>query len=215
MRDSASARQLPKCRPFARKVASRWQRRFFSCCQNRRKPFGIKSAPVRIRTSNLLIRSQMLYPVELRAQNLAFTYENTLQLQQQRVVLSREIPSHNFRRFHTDCDLKDRRLTFSGSWSQNLPRPAPAARRALLYSFLTAVKLPERRPGGALFPADMRYGEGIGDVSKPPCAGRIVPSKMLMTSEQCAEQGATMTPAKRPSRRSSGTSGLKTARLSD
>ena len=26
-----------------------------------------KSAPVKIRTSNLLIRSQMLYPVELRA----------------------------------------------------------------------------------------------------------------------------------------------------
>ena len=54
----------------------------------------------------------MLYPVELRAQNLAFTYENVLQLQQQRVVLSREIPSHNFGRLHTDCDLKDRRLTF-------------------------------------------------------------------------------------------------------
>jgi hypothetical protein len=28
-----------------------------------------KSAPERIRTTNLLIRSQMLYPVELRAQN--------------------------------------------------------------------------------------------------------------------------------------------------
>ena len=31
---------------------------------------GGESAPVKIRTSNLLIRSQMLYPVELRAQNL-------------------------------------------------------------------------------------------------------------------------------------------------
>jgi hypothetical protein len=29
-------------------------------------------APVKIRTSNLLIRSQMLYPVELRAQNPIF-----------------------------------------------------------------------------------------------------------------------------------------------
>ena len=33
-------------------------------------------APVGIRTSNLLIRSQMLYPVELRAQISVFTYEN-------------------------------------------------------------------------------------------------------------------------------------------
>ena len=31
------------------------------------KPLKKKRAPVRIRTSNLLIRSQMLYPVELRA----------------------------------------------------------------------------------------------------------------------------------------------------
>jgi hypothetical protein len=65
--------------------------------------------------------------------------------------------------------------------------------KALLYSFLTGAKLPERRPGGALSTADMRYGEGTGDLSKPPCADRIVPSKMLVTSEQCAEQGATMT----------------------
>ena len=76
-----------------------------------RKSLAIKSAPVKIRTSNLLIRSQMLYPVELRAQNLAITYKNTIRLQQQRVVLSGEIPSHNFRRFHTDSELKDRRLT--------------------------------------------------------------------------------------------------------
>ena len=77
-----------------------------------------------------------------------------------------------------------------------LPRPRPrAARRALLHSFLTGVKLPERRPGGAMSIADMRYGEGTGDVSKPPCAGRIVRSKMLMTSEQRAEPGAPMTPA--------------------
>ena len=33
-------------------------------------------APVGIRTSNLLIRSQMLYPVELRAPKTVFTYEN-------------------------------------------------------------------------------------------------------------------------------------------
>ena len=54
----------------------------------------------------------MLYPVELRAQKPAFTYESTLQLQQQRVVLSREIPLHNFGRLHTDSDLQDRRLMF-------------------------------------------------------------------------------------------------------
>jgi hypothetical protein len=36
----------------------------------RRNPFPRKSAPVRIRTSNLLIRSQMLYPVELRVLRL-------------------------------------------------------------------------------------------------------------------------------------------------
>ena len=95
-----------------------------------------------IRTSNLLIRSQMLYPVELRAQkNRVFTYENTLQLQQQRVVLSREIPLLDFGRLHTDSDLQDRRLTFHVHSSSPRPR---AARRALLYSFLTAVKLPER-----------------------------------------------------------------------
>jgi hypothetical protein len=36
----------------------------------------IKSgAPVVIRTPNLLIRSQMLYPVELRAHKSQFTYE--------------------------------------------------------------------------------------------------------------------------------------------
>jgi hypothetical protein len=35
---------------------------------NRRKCLIMKSAPERIRTTNLLIRSQMLYPVELRAQ---------------------------------------------------------------------------------------------------------------------------------------------------
>ena len=52
-------------------------------------------APVKIRTSNLLIRSQMLYPVELRAHNLAFTNENYPPSHQKRVVLSREIPSHN------------------------------------------------------------------------------------------------------------------------
>jgi hypothetical protein len=125
-------------------------------------------------------------------------------LQQQRVVLSRETPSHNFGRFHRDCDLKDRRLTFSGSCSQNLPHPSPAAKRALLYSFLIDVKLPDWRRGGALFTADMHYGEGTGDVSKPPCAVRIVPSKMLTTSAQ----SSTMTPAKWP-RRSSGTSVLK------
>ena len=39
-------------------------------------------APERIRTPNLLIRSQMLYPVELRAQKSDFTYENTVQIQQ-------------------------------------------------------------------------------------------------------------------------------------
>ena len=170
---------------------------------------------MKIRTSNLLIRSQMLYPVELRAQNPAFTYENILQLQLQRVVLSREIPSHNFGRFHTDCDLKDRCLPFHVHGRKIFLVPLRRQGGALLYSFLTGVKLPERRPVGALFTADMRYGEGTGDVSKPPCTGRIVHSKMLMTSEQCAAQGATMTPAKRPSRRSSGTSGLKTARLSD
>src|SRR6266700_2034613 len=39
------------------------------------------SAPERIRTTNLLIRSQMLYPVELRAPKSAFTYERTVQMQ--------------------------------------------------------------------------------------------------------------------------------------
>jgi hypothetical protein len=46
-----------------------------------------KSAPVKIRTSNLLIRSQMLYPVELRAQNLIFTYYNSCQMHHFGVVL--------------------------------------------------------------------------------------------------------------------------------
>jgi hypothetical protein len=75
----------------------------------------------------------MLYPVELRAQNLAFTYENTLQLQQPRVVLSREIPLHNFGRLHTDRDLKDRRPTVSRSWSQILPRRTPAEQSGPYY----------------------------------------------------------------------------------
>jgi hypothetical protein len=35
--------------------------------EERSKCLTMKSAPVGIRTSNLLIRSQMLYPVELRA----------------------------------------------------------------------------------------------------------------------------------------------------
>ena len=37
---------------------------------NFRKSLSLRSAPVRIRTSNLLIRSQMLYPVELRVLRL-------------------------------------------------------------------------------------------------------------------------------------------------
>ena len=37
-----------------------------------RRQFHQGSAPERIRTTNLLIRSQMLYPVELRAQNPDF-----------------------------------------------------------------------------------------------------------------------------------------------
>ncbi len=53
--------------PFALKVASRWQTHFSSYCQNRRNFLIIRSAPERIRTTNLLIRSPMLYPVELRA----------------------------------------------------------------------------------------------------------------------------------------------------
>ena len=64
----------------------------------------------------------MLYPVELRAQKKrVFTYENTLHLQQQRVVLSREIPLHKVGRLHTDADLQDRRLTFHVQPSS--PRP--------------------------------------------------------------------------------------------
>jgi hypothetical protein len=38
-----------------------------SIAMERSKFLRMKSAPVGIRTSNLLIRSQMLYPVELRA----------------------------------------------------------------------------------------------------------------------------------------------------
>ena len=99
----------------------------------------------------------MLYPVELRAhKNRVFTYEDTLQLQQQRVVLSYEIPLHKVGRLHTDADLQDRRLTFHVQPSSPRPR---AARRALLYSFPTAVKLPERDRRGALFAADMLYGK--------------------------------------------------------
>ena len=43
---------------------------FSLCRQNLRKPLIINGAPERIRTTNLLIRSQMLYPVELRAHYL-------------------------------------------------------------------------------------------------------------------------------------------------
>ena len=55
------------------------ERRFFSQDSFQHKSLIIRSAPVKIRTSNLLIRSQMLYPVELRAQNLIFTYERSRQ----------------------------------------------------------------------------------------------------------------------------------------
>ena len=41
---------------------------------NKRKGNKVFSAPVEIRTPNLLIRSQMLYPVELRVQKLDFKY---------------------------------------------------------------------------------------------------------------------------------------------
>jgi hypothetical protein len=50
---------------------------------------------VGIRTSNLLIRSQMLYPVELRAQNQNFnyfTYEKRMQMLQYCVVSYQNIP---------------------------------------------------------------------------------------------------------------------------
>ena len=46
-----------------------------------------------IRTSNLLIRSQMLYPVELRAQNLIFarfTYEKAVPMQHKCILSYRE-----------------------------------------------------------------------------------------------------------------------------
>ena len=56
-----------KPQPFASIVASQWQTAFFEMSFNQRKSLIINGAPVKIRTSNLLIRSQMLYPVELRA----------------------------------------------------------------------------------------------------------------------------------------------------
>jgi hypothetical protein len=49
-------------------------------------------APVGIRTSNLLIRSQMLYPVELRAQNTVFTYENLCKYSSFVLFRNRKIP---------------------------------------------------------------------------------------------------------------------------
>jgi hypothetical protein len=49
-------------------------------------------APVGIRTSNLLIRSQMLYPVELRAQNTVLTYENPCKYSSFVLFRNRKIP---------------------------------------------------------------------------------------------------------------------------
>ena len=105
------------------------------------------------------IRSQMLYPVELRAQNPAFTYKNTLQLQQPRVILSREIPLHNFGRLHTDRDLKDRRPTFHVHRRKISLVPPRGGKEGLTIFVSNRRQLPERGPRGAMLPADMRYGE--------------------------------------------------------
>jgi hypothetical protein len=63
-----------------------------------------------------------------------------------------------------------------------------------------------RASGSALFTANVRYGEGRTKTTlrRSNCA-----FEMLMISEQCAEPGATMTPAKRPPRRSPGRQVLK------
>ena len=75
-----------QCRPLAaqRQGAKRgaigsdlspkkWQasgkQHFYSCRQNLRKYLVINGVPGGIRTHNLLIRSQMLYPVELQTRN--------------------------------------------------------------------------------------------------------------------------------------------------
>jgi hypothetical protein len=57
-----------KAQAFALKVASEWQTVFSLCRRNRRKHLVINGVPGGIRTPNLLIRSQKLYPVELQAQ---------------------------------------------------------------------------------------------------------------------------------------------------
>ncbi len=49
-------------------------------------------APEEIRTPNLLIRSQMLYPVELRAQKTVFTYENPCKYSSLVLFQNRKIP---------------------------------------------------------------------------------------------------------------------------
>jgi hypothetical protein len=49
---------------------------FFKCFGNRRKWLEINGVPGGIRTHNLLIRSQKLYPVELQAHD-AFLYDRS------------------------------------------------------------------------------------------------------------------------------------------
>src|SRR5262249_6341805 len=61
------ASTVVKTAHFALQMASRYQTHKFFVRPNLRKRLIINGAPERIRTTNLLIRSQMLYPVELRA----------------------------------------------------------------------------------------------------------------------------------------------------
>src|SRR5262247_2273338 len=106
-------------------------------------------APERIRTTNLLIRSQMLYPVELRAQNSHLPSKIHANAAVSCCLATEKfrskIRSINFGSLLVFCYERSSAFV-SCAWTKILPRTAAAAGRALLYSFRAAVKPTNPRP---------------------------------------------------------------------
>ena len=66
----ASGRERKFDRMRVQKVDQEWHSEFPAQMAIVRKCLSVRHAPVKTRTSNLLIRSQMLYPIELRVRPL-------------------------------------------------------------------------------------------------------------------------------------------------